>query len=60
MPPWWRVERLAAQQAKLEEEQQKNQAMREELERLKAQMTGEAADSRIGDEKTDEDSGGEP
>ena len=53
-------EELAAQQAKLEEEQQKNQAMREELERLKAQMTGEAADSRIGDEKTDEDSGGEP
>lgn len=31
-------EELAAQQAKLEEEQQKNQAMREELERLKAQM----------------------
>ncbi|MBS5481619.1 MAG: hypothetical protein KHX46_10870 [Clostridiales bacterium] len=44
-------EELAAQQAKLEEEQQKNQAMREELERLKAQM--DAGPGRAPDQAED-------
>lgn len=50
----------AAQQAQLEEEQRKNQEMREELDRLRAQLSGEAPDSRAEAPGTDEDAGGEP
>ena len=50
----------AAQQAQLEEEQRKNQEMREELDRLRAQLSGDAPDSRAEAPGTDEDAGGEP
>lgn len=53
-------EAAAAQQAQLEEEQRKNQEMREELDRLRAQLSGEAPDSRAEAPGTDEDAGGEP
>ena len=53
-------EEAAAQQAQLEEEQRKNQEMREELDRLRAQLSGEAPDSRAEAPGTDEDAGGEP
>ena len=50
----------AAQQAQLEEEQRKNQEMREELDRLRAQLSGDAPDSLAEAPGTDEDAGGEP
>lgn len=53
-------EEAAAQQAQLEEEQRKNQEMREELDRLRAQLSGDAPDSRAEAPGTDEDAGGEP
>ena len=48
-------EEAAAQQAQLEEEQRKNQEMREELDRLRAQLSGEAPEPEQDNDKRNDD-----